>query len=108
MKLICVLSSSVSLTREAHLRLLAAAQALHATKKRQMDLEPDQTCAGRISTEWQAQALGTFAGPLFEAFLEIGDRTGTARFIVPERYLEEDLDPEKLLFTAIELGQGSQ
>lgn len=96
--LICVLGSSISLPREVNLRLLSAAQALHATRARGIDLEKNEVCEGRVTTNWGVEALGAFAGPVFEAEVEIASRHGRARFIVPEAWLEADLDPDALIF----------
>lgn len=97
--IIAVLGSAVPLSRDANLRLLAAAQALFASHSRQMDLESSDKFSGSISTDWEHQSLGSFSGPAFSAFVDMGSHRGLVRFIVPEHWLAADLNPEHLLFS---------
>ena len=94
--LICVMNSTIAIDRELYLRLFAAAQAMRqAGGARQYDLD-GKRFSGRLTTDWRSHSLGTFCGPKFSAVLEIGSRSGRAEFIVPERYLEEEFNPDNL------------
>lgn len=94
---LCVLHSTVYISDEVNSRLVAAAQALFCAHARRIDLEPSETCAGRVTTEWRRGTLGTLAGPIFEATVEVGSKTGKAMFVIPDRFLEADLDPDSFV-----------
>lgn len=95
---ICVLRSTVRLSDQVSVHLIASAQALFAARARKIDLERSDALAGQVTTEWSVGSLGTFSGPIFQATLEIGGKTGKVGFIVPVRWLAADIDPDSLRF----------
>lgn len=95
--LVCVLHSTVPLDRRMYLLLFAAAQAMRQSgNAHKYDLDSSEF-SGRLTTTWASYSLGTFCGPKFEVTLEIGTRSGHAEFIVPERWLEHEFDPDELM-----------
>ncbi len=96
--------SGVTLTSEVREALYQAAKRI-ARKSESWGRVKDESCEGRVQTDYSHVLLGSASGIKFTAEVESERGTTKVSFIVPEEMFEVEDDDGEAIWTSMPMGQ---